>query len=111
MNNPHVDISPSAAQHIAAMLQGNHAAFRVLVEGGGCSGFQYKFSVDDKAPDAAHDLIFTSGDARVVVDDMSIQFLNGAQIDYVETLGHSGFEIKNPNATSGCGCGTSFSVT
>lgn len=83
--------------------------FRVSVLGGGCSGFQYHFDLDSK--DAAEgEIILEKNGAKVVIDDMSLGFLKGSTLDYVEDLGSAGFEIKNPNATAKCGCGNSFSV-
>ena len=81
---------------------------RVSVSGGGCSGFQYHFSLDNVVhPD---DQIFKTEEATVVVDSASLSLLEGSLIDYVEDLSSAGFAIKNPNAASGCGCGNSFSV-
>ena len=81
---------------------------RVSVEGGGCSGFQYKFDlVESSAPD---DLVIERDNARVLVDPISLEFLNGAEIDFVDDLIGAAFKIRNPNATASCGCGTSFTV-
>lgn len=105
-------ISESAAKRIQHLLQeekNDNAAFRVAVEGGGCSGFQYKFELDSK-PAGEHDIVFEQGGAKVVVDDVSLQLLAGSQIDFVESLAGAAFEINNPNSTSSCGCGNSFSV-
>jgi iron-sulfur cluster insertion protein len=90
---------------IGAAQQGK--ALRVAVEGGGCSGFQYDISLDDPKPD---DLQLTGGGETVVVDAVSLPFLAGAKIDFTEELIGARFAIDNPNATSSCGCGTSFSV-
>jgi iron-sulfur cluster insertion protein len=81
---------------------------RVAVLGGGCSGFQYDFSFAG-APESG-DMTFEKDGACVVVDDVSIEFLKNCTIDYVDDLIGSGFQVKNPNATSSCGCGTSFSA-
>ena len=81
---------------------------RVSVEGGGCSGFQYKF--DLVAEPASDDLVIERDNARVLVDPVSLEFLNGAEIDFVDDLIGSAFKIRNPNATASCGCGTSFTV-
>jgi iron-sulfur cluster assembly accessory protein len=104
-------ISESAAARITHLLATEPAGtrLRVAVEGGGCSGFQYKYDFEQAAP-AADDQHFGTEKAPVVVDATSLEFLNGSVLDYVETLGASSFEIKNPNAKSGCGCGNSFSV-
>jgi len=85
-----------------------HAYFRVSVLGGGCSGFQYKFEFDQHKN--ADDQSFEYEGITVLVDETSIQFLEGAQLDYVEELIGSSFKIINPNASSSCGCGSSFSV-
>ena len=104
-------ISETATVRIAHLLADEPAGtrLRVAVEGGGCSGFQYKFDFDATAP-ASDDQIFGASTAPVIVDETSLQFIGGAMLDYVESLGASSFEIKNPNAKSGCGCGNSFSV-
>jgi len=83
--------------------------FRIVVKGGGCSGFQYEFSLDSGAL-AAGDSVFALNNAEVVVDDVSLGLVAGSQLDFVEDLSSAGFEIKNPNATASCGCGNSFSV-
>jgi len=83
--------------------------FRVAVKGGGCSGFQYVFDFDANPP-AEGDTVIDKNGASIIIDDMSLGMLAGSKLDYVETLGSSGFEIKNPNATASCGCGNSFSV-
>jgi len=83
--------------------------FRILVKGGGCSGFQYEFNLDAQEP-APGDIIVALNGAEVVIDDVSIGLLGGSVLDYVEDLASAGFEIKNPNATARCGCGNSFSV-
>ena len=81
---------------------------RVFVSGGGCSGFQYNFALDDTRTD--DDLVIERDGATVLVDPMSLDFLKGAEIDFVDDLIGASFKIHNPNATSSCGCGTSFSV-
>lgn len=104
-------VSDAASARIAHLLatEPTGTRLRVAVEGGGCSGFQYKFDFDPAAP-GGEDLIFGTQQAPVVVDTTSLEFLNGSMLDYVENLGAASFEIKNPNAKSGCGCGNSFSV-
>lgn len=112
MEQARLDITDNAARRIQQLMseeQAEHAAFRVAVEGGGCSGFQYKFAIETQ-PAGEHDIVFAKDGAKVVVDDISLQLLAGAQIDFVESLAGSSFEIKNPNSTSSCGCGNSFSV-
>ena len=94
------------AEIVAA--EGRHAALRVAVLAGGCSGFQYKFDLDEATyPD---DLVIERGPARVVVDPTSLDLLAGAELHYADELMGSYFKIQNPNATSSCGCGTSFSI-
>lgn len=83
--------------------------FRVAVNGGGCSGFQYEFTLDDGIP-AENDTIIARNGAEVVIDDVSLGIVGGSELDYTEDLASAGFAIKNPNATSKCGCGNSFSV-
>jgi iron-sulfur cluster assembly protein len=80
----------------------------VAVDGGGCSGFSYRFEFADEQ--ASDDLLIERDGAKVVIDDMSLEFLEGSEIDYTNELIGSAFKIHNPNATAGCGCGTSFSV-
>ena len=82
---------------------------RVAVKGGGCSGFQYVFKIVEKVNE--DDQVFEKDDCRVIIDKKSLQFLEGAEIDYNEELIGSSFKIINPNASSSCGCGTSFSYT
>ena len=82
-------------------------ALRVAVEGGGCSGFQYDIRLDSAATD---DLVLEKDGARVLIDPVSLPFLGGAEIDFADELIGARFVINNPNATSSCGCGTSFSV-
>lgn len=104
-------ISESASRRIAHLLASEPAGtkLRVAVEGGGCSGFQYKYDFVTDAP-AADDKEFGTADAPVLVDETSLEFLKDAQLDYIERMDASSFEITNPNAKSGCGCGNSFSV-
>ena len=109
MSDP-VTVTERAAKRIAEIVAGEAAAraLRVSVEGGGCSGFQYKFDlVADRAED---DLVFEKAGARVLVDPVSLGLLNGSEIDFVEDLMGATFRVKNPNATASCGCGTSFSI-
>jgi iron-sulfur cluster insertion protein len=104
-------ITDSAARRIAVLKRQEEAegAFlRIAVSGGGCSGFQYGLSFDDrKNPD---DCVFEHGGIAVVVDDVSLDLLNGAEVDFVGDLMGAAFQIKNPNAASSCGCGNSFSI-
>jgi iron-sulfur cluster insertion protein len=104
-------VSESAAKRIAALKIQEDAAdsfLRIAVSGGGCSGFQYGISFDDqKNPD---DFVFERAGIAVIVDDTSLDLLNGSEIDFVEDLMGASFQIKNPNAASSCGCGNSFSI-
>ena len=109
--NETVSLSQSAAKRVAAIVakQGDPLLkLRLSVEGGGCSGFQYKFGLDRDA--AADDMVVTTDGVSMLVDAISLPFLEGAIVDFVDNLGGASFQVKNPNATSGCGCGTSFSV-
>ena len=110
MSEPSITISPRAVRRIAEILKAEDAPtlFRVSVEGGGCSGFQYRFDlVSERAPD---DLLIERDGARVVVDPISLGFVQGSEIDFVDDLIGAQFKINNPNVTASCGCGTSFSV-
>ena len=106
-----ITITDSAARRIAALKaqeEAEGAFLRIAVSGGGCSGFQYGLTFDDqRSPD---DVVFEHGGVTVVVDDVSLDLLNGAEVDFVDTITGGGFTIKNPQATSTCGCGSSFSV-
>jgi len=103
-------LSASAAKRIQTMLSGepDGSFFRVAVNGGGCSGFQYEFSIDTARQD--DDLSFISHEVEVVIDEMSLELVDNAELDYVQDLMGSYFSVSNPNATASCGCGTSFSV-
>jgi iron-sulfur cluster insertion protein len=110
MSEPSITLSERAAHRIAELLRGEPAPslFRVSVEGGGCSGFQYRFDfVTEQAPD---DLLIERDGARVVIDPVSLEFVQGSEIDFVDELIGAQFKIKNPNVTASCGCGTSFSI-
>ena len=103
-------LTVSAAARITKMLadESEGSFFRVAVLGGGCSGFQYEFSIDvAKQPD---DCVFTSHDVEIVIDAMSLELVDTAELDYKQDLMGSYFAVNNPNATASCGCGTSFSV-
>ncbi len=105
-----VKVSERAAKRIAQILKNEPAPsmLRVAVTGGGCSGFQYNFAIDDARMD--DDLVVERDGATVLIDPVSLDFLKGAEIDFVDDLIGQSFQIKNPNATSSCGCGTSFSI-
>ena len=105
-----VTVTERAGRRIAEIVAKEPKAtlFRVTVEGGGCSGFQYKFDLVEHAePD---DLVFERGGGRVVIDPVSVQYLAGSEIDFVDDLIGASFKIRNPNATASCGCGTSFTI-
>jgi iron-sulfur cluster assembly accessory protein len=109
MSDP-VTVTERAAKRIAEIVAGEAAAraLRVSVEGGGCSGFQYKF---DLVPDAGDDdTILERSGAKVVIDQISLGFLAGSEIDFVDDLIGASFRVNNPKATASCGCGTSFSL-
>jgi iron-sulfur cluster insertion protein len=105
-----VGLTPSAAARVStiAAKQAKPAILRLSVEGGGCSGFQYKFGLADAVE--SDDAVAETDGVRLVVDPMSLDLVAGAAVDYVESLGGSAFKVTNPNAASGCGCGSSFSV-
>ncbi|WP_298174291.1 iron-sulfur cluster insertion protein ErpA [Novosphingobium sp.] len=105
-----VTLAPSAAARIAAIAakQNRPAVLRLAVEGGGCSGFQYKFEMGDEPE--SDDLVSETDGVRLLVDPMSLELIAGATVEYVESLGGAAFRVTNPQAASGCGCGSSFSV-
>ncbi len=105
-----VTVSASASRRIAKILaaEPETTALRVSVSGGGCSGFQYNFDLDPTR--SADDLVIELEGAIVVIDAVSLPFMNGSEIDFVDDLLGQSFQIKNPNATASCGCGTSFSI-
>ncbi len=109
MSEASITMSERAARRIVELLRAEDAALmRVSVEGGGCSGFQYRFDlIKQSAPD---DILIERDGARVVVDPVSAGFVQGAEIDFVDDLIGAAFKIKNPNVTAACGCGTSFSI-
>ncbi len=103
-------LTPSAAKRVAwiAEKQAKPAILRLSVEGGGCSGFQYKFDLAD-SPDA-DDLVSETEGVRLVVDPISLDLVSGSVVDFVESLGGAAFKVENPQAAAGCGCGSSFGV-
>ena len=106
-----VIFTDSAAEKVAGLIQeeGNeNLKLRVYITGGGCSGFQYGFTFDEEIND--DDTQIVKAGVTVVIDSMSIQYLSGAEIDYKEDLSGAQFVIRNPNATTTCGCGSSFSA-
>lgn len=93
---------------VIAQKQGKPAILRLSVEGGGCSGFQYKFDLAE-APEP-DDTVSEAGDVRLVVDPVSLELVAGSVVDFVESLGGTAFRVENPNASAGCGCGSSFGI-
>jgi iron-sulfur cluster insertion protein len=107
MTTARFTVSDSAATRIKAIL-GAKVALRLAVDGGGCSGFQYNFSLEDKQePD---DLLFENSGAKVLIDPASLPFVEGAVLEFVDDLMGESFRVSNPKAKSSCGCGTSFAI-
>lgn len=105
-----IHLTPSAAARVAAIAakQGKPALLRLSVEGGGCSGFQYRFGLADAAePD---DTRAETDGVTLLVDSVSLDLVRGASVDFVESLGGAAFRVDNPNAAAGCGCGSSFAI-
>jgi len=108
---PAIGLSDAAARRIRAIQESEGASdmmLRLAVSGGGCSGFQYGFSFDDAINE--DDRVFENGGVRLVVDEVSLDLLNGSEVDFVEDLAGAAFAVRNPNATAACGCGNSFSL-
>ncbi len=108
-----LNITDRAAAQIGKIIASEQAVdgelmLRIAVNGGGCSGFQYGFSLDDEV--TGDDRVFSHGGVKVVVDEMSLELLDGAEIDYVTEMIGAAFKINNPNASSSCGCGSSFAI-
>jgi len=105
-----VTVSERAARRIAEILKSEAAGtmLRVSVEGGGCSGFQYKFAMDREK--AADDLVIERNAATVLIDPVSLEYMAGSEIDFVDDLIGASFKVHNPNVTAACGCGTSFAL-
>jgi iron-sulfur cluster insertion protein len=106
-----INISPSAKEKIIDILMEENnptISLRTFVQGGGCSGFQYGFTLDEEKND--DDFEFEVGQFKILVDAMSMQYLTGAEIDYKDDIMGSNFVINNPNAQTTCGCGSSFSI-
>ena len=104
-----IQLTPSAAKRIAAIAAklAKPAVLRLAVEGGGCAGFSYKFALGEFEPD---DTQTETDGVRLVVDPVTLDLVRGSAVDFVEDMGGSAFKVTNPNAASGCGCGSSFSV-
>lgn len=109
-DTPDIALTPAAAARVAAIAarQGKPAILRLAVEGGGCAGFSYRFGLAD-APEEG-DLAAVRDGVTLVVDEMTHELVKGGAVDFVDTLGGAHFEVRNPNAQSGCGCGSSFSI-
>jgi iron-sulfur cluster assembly accessory protein len=105
-----IALTPSAAARVAAIAerQGKKPILRLAVDGGGCAGFQYRFGLAEEIE--AGDLAVEQDGVTLVVDEMTLDLVRGGAVDYVESLGGAAFQVKNPNAASGCGCGSSFSI-
>jgi iron-sulfur cluster insertion protein len=105
-----VDLTASAARRVAEILEGEApgASLRIAVDGGGCSGYQYTYTiVEDRSAD---DVVLEREGAVVLIDPMSLEYLRGSKIDFVDDLMGQAFKIHNPQATASCGCGTSFAI-
>ena len=110
MTTTELTLSSAAAQRLQALghSEGKPIMLRIAVEGGGCSGFSYKFDlVEDQQDD---DLVLEKDAARVLIDQLSLVYMDGSEIDFVDDLLGQSFQIRNPNAVASCGCGTSFSI-
>lgn len=103
-------LTPAAAKRVAwiAQKQGKPAILRLSVEGGGCSGFQYKFDLAETAD--SDDAVSETDNVRLVVDPISLDLVSGSVVDFVESLGGAAFRVENPQAAAGCGCGSSFGI-
>jgi iron-sulfur cluster assembly accessory protein len=108
-----ITVTPLAAERINELLAEEEkpgAALRVFVQGGGCSGFQYGLMIEEDSGTAETDQVIESNGIRLFVDPISIRYLKGAEVDFVDNMAGGGFTIRNPNAKSTCGCGQSFNV-
>lgn len=108
-----ITVTTTAASKINELLAEENkpgAGLRVFVQGGGCSGFQYGLMIEEGDGDAATDKVFESNGVKLYVDPISVRYLKGAEVDFIDNLMGGGFTIKNPNAKSTCGCGSSFTV-
>jgi len=103
-------LTEAAATRVGSIAarQGKLAILRLSVEGGGCSGFQYKFDLAEGAD--AEDMVSETAGVRLVVDPVSLELVTGSVVDFVESLGGAAFKVENPNAAAGCGCGSSFGI-
>lgn len=107
---PDIQLLPNAAKRVSEIAEklGKAPLLRLSVEGGGCSGFQYRFGLAEGIED--DDVVADAGMAKLVVDSVSLDLVRGSAVDFVESLGGKSFQVTNPQAQSGCGCGSSFSV-
>ena len=107
---PQIELTPAAAARVAAIAQrqGKPPILRLAVEGGGCAGFSYRFGLAESV--AGDDLSTSENGVTLILDEMTHDLVRGGVVDYVESLGGAAFQVRNPNAASGCGCGSSFSI-
>ncbi len=105
-----IEITDAASREISRLLKSkeNGTNFRIIVKGGGCSGFKYDFKFDKEVSE--NDEIFEKNGIKLIIDDLSLNLINGALLDFSESLTSSEFQLKNPNAAGSCGCGQSFSI-
>lgn len=110
MSEPQISLTENAAKRVAWIAERQHkpAILRLSVDGGGCAGFTYRFELADAQEE--DDAVAETDGVRLVVDPVSLDLLKGSAVDFVEDLGGAAFRVTNPNAESGCGCGSSFSV-
>ncbi|QCI18199.1 iron-sulfur cluster insertion protein ErpA [Buchnera aphidicola (Aphis nasturtii)] len=109
--NNHIKLTKNAIKkikHLTLTKTNKHLKLRIYILGGGCSGFQYQFVLDDKINQ--DDILINEGDVSLIVDPISLQYLNGGKIDYIENFEGSKFIVYNPNAKNTCGCGSSFNI-
>ncbi len=108
--NNTVTATDAALKRIAVIVanDGEHSALRISVEGGGCSGFSYKFDLENEQED--NDLVIEGHGGKILIDEMSLIYMGGSEIDFVDNLMGQSFQVNNPNAVASCGCGTSFSL-
>lgn len=109
--SPNVVLTDRAAKRVSRILskEPEGTVLRISVAGGGCSGFQYEYNLVQEKPQS-DDVVLQKGDAVVLIDPMSLEFMGGSEIDFVDDLIGQAFQIRNPNAVASCGCGTSFAV-
>lgn len=111
MEAPAISVTARAARRIAEIIRDEGSPgmmLRIAITGGGCSGFQYDFTLDDTRAD--DDLVIERDGSTVLIDQASLEYMKGAEVDFVEDMIGASFQVRNPNATSRCGCGSSFSV-